>query len=202
MLCPTCTEGELQSLPSRCYRCHKVSMQHALCHSCRKITGLEHVWIGASYEGLAKELIHSFKYERAKAAYKDIVRQLDQTLPLLPKDTLVVHLPTVQSRIRQRGYDQAALIAKNIARKRGYEFSPLLLRVSHTRQVGSGRADRFEHLKDAFVLKNAQSIEGKSVLLVDDVMTTGATLESAAKLIRGSKPKSIDGLVFAHSSDL
>jgi ComF family protein len=197
LLCKNCSDNR-PSPPSRCYRCHKASIQFQVCSGCRKKTGLSHVWIACDYEDIAKELVHYFKFERARAAADDIAGLLDSCLPILPDGTIVTHIPTVSSRIRQRGYDQAQLIARGLARKRAYQYRPLLERTIKTRQVGAKRQDRFAQLQSAFSLLDQKQIEHQRILLVDDVLTTGATLESAAAVLRTAGACSIDGLVFAH----
>lgn len=198
LLCQNCMHLELITIPSRCYRCHKATRQHSVCANCRRKTGLKHVWVTTEYKGAAKELVHGLKFERKQAAADVIAEWLDEQLPILPKTTVVTAVPTVNSRIRYRGYDQARLIAKAFAFKRNLLYIDLLTRVSSSRQVGAGRKDRFALMDGAFEPKNEKWIASQPVLLIDDVLTTGASVESAAKELRDSGAKSIDAVVFAH----
>lgn len=122
--------------------------------------------------------------------------KIDQTLPDLPRDTIICHIPTARDRVRIRGYDQAEEIAKSLAKIRGYKHKTLLYRIGKSRQVGSGRKDRFKQLEGAFKLRDI-SLEDTNILLVDDISTTGATVEEAAKTLRKSGAKTIDAAVFA-----
>jgi ComF family protein len=124
---------------------------------------------------------------------------MSENMPILPQKTVITHLPTASSRIRLRGYDQAQLIAKRLAKSRGLEYQDLLRRSGRSRQVGSSKKDRFKQLSGAFSAKQPRKIKGKHILLVDDVLTTGASIESAARELKACGAKRIEAAVFARS---
>jgi ComF family protein len=124
---------------------------------------------------------------------------LSNYLPSFPKGTIVSHVPTVHSRIRLRGYDQAQLIAKLVAKKQRLTYADVLRRTKSTRQVGSTRSKRFQQLHGAFAAHKPRRLVGTHILLIDDVLTTGATLESAAETLRLAGVKKIDAAVIAHA---
>lgn len=147
-------------------------------------------------------MLQAFKFEHKRGASADIARCLDLLLPKLDPTTIVVYLPTANVRVRERGFDQAKLIAQNIAHARGILYAPLLQRVHDSRQVGFGRKDRFISARQAFKLKNGSGsalVRGSTVLLVDDVITTGASLEAAASILRKHGAKHVSAVVFAQS---
>jgi ComF family protein len=146
------------------------------------------------YESLAADLVGALKFERAKLVAKVMAQHMDQALPQESWD-FVTYLPTSPARARQRGYDQSMLIAREFACLRDLEFSQLLVRTSHARQVGSTRNQRQTQLKNAFLAR--RSLGGKYILLIDDVMTTGSSLESASTTLRDTGAKVIDCAVFA-----
>lgn len=194
-LCTDCAQNCFEPPKSACYRCHKETANFATCPECCDRSPIGHLWIGSRYSGVAKELATLLKFQRTKAAASVIAEHLDRCLPALPQDTIIVPVPTVNKRVRMRGYDQAELIAKALARRRGLSCRNLLRRLKATRQVGSGRRQRFEQLQGAFTAQNPHS---RPVLLIDDVLTTGATLESAAKALSQAGVEQIDAAVFAH----
>jgi ComF family protein len=153
--------------------------------------------VSASYEKTAKELVRKLKFARAQSAAKDIAAIIDENLPILPGQTIITHLPTASSRIRVRGYDQAQAIAKALAKRRGLPYMALLGRKGSARQVGASRTSRFEQLQGVFFAKNAKNVSGAHILLVDDVLTTGASVESAAARLKASGAKTVDVAVFA-----
>lgn len=158
---------------------------------------LNRVWICTGYDGPAKELIYKLKFQRAKAGAKNIAVVMDHLLPDIPEDVIICHVPTASARVRQRGYDQSELIARHLARKRKLPQKVLLRRFGKSRQVGSGRRERFEHLKKALKVRPRTITGGEHVLLIDDITTTGATLEAAANVIRKAGAKTVDAIVFA-----
>ena len=197
MLCEACTQSSLKFQPSRCYRCHKATLQHKTCQSCMRQTSLSRVWVAASYDKTSQKLIYKLKFDRAGTASHDIANILAEQLPLLPTDVVVTHLPTVPARIRIRGYDQAQLIAKRLAKNKRLRYQPFLSRIKNTRQVGASRKNRFQQLEGAFSAKN--SVKGKHILLVDDVLTTGASLESAAKTLKKAGAARVEAAIFAQA---
>lgn len=199
LLCAPCRLSVLAPLPSRCYLCHKVNRQYSVCVNCKNRSSLSHVWVAASYEGIAKNLVYKLKFGRANAAAGPVSQAISEQLPRLNKKVLVTHIPTANQRIRLRGYDQAQLIAKAVAQEKGWLYVPLLVRTSAKRQLGASKKEREKQLEHAFVAQNKRFLKGAQVLLIDDVVTTGATLESAAKTLKESGVKTVDAAVFAQS---
>ena len=197
-LCLPCADAHLEVLPPHCYRCGRPSDSSATCLECRQESALDAVWIGSVYCGAAKELVRLLKFQRAKAGGSVIAEWLHQTLPRLG-NVVISPVPTANKRVRARGYDQAALIARRLARLRRLPCRETLRRSKSTRQVGAGRQERFRQLDDAFAVHKPRKIAGKHILLIDDVLTTGATLESAAKALKKAGAAKVSAAVFARS---
>lgn len=194
LLCGPCRDG-LVTLPPRCYICKRWSDNYRTCQQCRRNSSLFEVRAVTEYSGAAKELIHQLKFARAKAAAKTIAEALAGKLPA--EEILITHVPTAPSRIRERGYDQAALIARAVAKQTGLPNTPLLARANDWRQVGQQRQARLRHMKDAFRVRGAPLLQNKHVLIIDDVLTTGATCEAAARTLRQAGAKRVSAAVFA-----
>ncbi len=182
---------------SRCYICNKLTSQNRVCKSCKSGSKLRRVWWLGDYSGIQKELIWNMKYQRQRETARLFGRYLAEVVPYLPSNTVVTAIPTASSRVRRRGYDQAVLCAKAFARKRELPYQMLLLRTDQKELIGKRRAERMKAMSDSFVLRPQLRIKGASILLIDDVLTTGASLESAAKILRKNGALHVDGAVIA-----
>lgn len=198
LLCDGCFDS-LGTVPPRCYRCKQTTRNYLVCVACRPKTPLRTVVAAVHHAGLAKEMIHIAKYERAKAGFSQMASLMAESIRYFPPDALLVAVPTASSRVRQRGYDQAVELAKLVSNLTGRPTLTALMRLGQAHQVGANRANRIKHLKNAFRPINSGYLSGRSVILIDDVATTGATLESAARTLRAAGAKNIDALVFAQA---
>lgn len=156
------------------------------------------VYSVAAYQGTLKRLIlaKAWHDERAAIVLGKFLWQ-NTTLPHIPFD-IIVPIPLHWKRFAHRGYNQAELIAQELSALSGKPVCLALERIKPTvfqsSLTGEGRR---ENVKEAFVLsaEAKELIKGKRVLLVDDLMTSGATLQAAGKLINRCKPESIKGAV-------
>lgn len=108
-------------------------------------------------------------------------------------------IPTATARVRERGFDHARLIAKYFATSHRRGLYGNLKRLGQSRQVGSKRETRLKQLENSFVVVRSRELRGKTVLLVDDVMTSGATIESAANCLKRAGIHKVYALVFAQT---
>jgi ComF family protein len=193
LLCYACSE-RLKIAPERCYRCHRPSAQFKTCEHCYKRSYLRGVYIGVIYQAVAKQLIWQLKFGGAQAAIRPMTSRL---ATIIDQPFLVVPVPTASSRVRRRGYDQAMLLARALARHKRLPYAACLHRIGQAHQVGAGRRQRLQQLSGAFQVARPALVRGKHVLLVDDVITTGATFESAARVLRLAGAASVSAIAFA-----
>ena len=196
LICAYCEPDLCRPLPPHCYRCNALSANNAVCVSCRRISSLRHVWVASDYSGYPKELIHSLKFKDAHAAALIMSRAMQNALPFI-EDAILVAVPTATTRVRQRGYDHSKLLARQLSNLLNLQSKVLLSRLGQTRQVGTKRFQRQSQLKNAFWPLSHKYIRDAHILLVDDVITTGASLEQAAKVLKQAGAKTIDAVVFA-----
>lgn len=196
-VCAWCLPDFIAPVPARCYRCRVATENSAVCRKCRRTSPLSHVWVRTTYEGDAKLLVHGLKFQRKRAAAAVAGKLTAEALPYLDRSMIVAHVPTATSHVRQRGYDHAELVAKTIAKESGLSYTPLLARVGQARQVGAKREQRLVQLQNAFHVRKPQVIQKARILLVDDIVTTGATLEAAGRVLRNAGAKTVDAVVFA-----
>ncbi|HSX08469.1 MAG TPA: phosphoribosyltransferase family protein [Candidatus Saccharimonadales bacterium] len=151
------------------------------------------------YDGTAKALVAKLKFERARAAARDIAYALPEPPAYEGHELLIVHVPTATSRIRERGYDQAQLIARRYAKIHAMAYMPALARMGQQRQLGGSGVQRRHQLESAFRVVRPAAIAGKHIILVDDVVTTGATLAAAAAALKAAGARRVEAVTFARA---
>ncbi|MCV0370707.1 ComF family protein [Filomicrobium sp.] len=156
----------------------------------------------ASYDGVMRQLIHRFKYHDRH----DIRRLFGGWLlqaghELLDTADVIVPVPLNRLRLLKRRFNQAAILGGELSRRSGVKHSPMVLhRVRATRsQVGLTHAQRRQNVRGAFVIApmGRSIVQGRRVLLVDDVVTTGATVEACAKVLLDAGAVAVDVLALA-----
>lgn len=197
LACFECREAALSDSQARCYRCNRLSHRSKTCASCRRKSAVRYLWMRTEYEGLAKQLVHVMKFRYSAEAAAIIGSELHSILPHLPAGTVVVPVPTVSAHVRQRGLDHTTLIAEAIAREKGLRVQKILRRTGVARQVGATRNTRHKQMETAFRVVSGPHDVRLPVLLVDDVFTTGATIEGAARTLRDAGYETIDAVIFA-----
>ena len=151
------------------------------------------------YADVAKDVVHALKFARARAAADCIAQVMHDRVALPAGPWIVTHIPTANSRVRLRGYDQAHLIARRFAAHKHVLHTSLLARASNVRQVGADRAVRLQQADGLFRVKSSPLIQNARVILVDDVITTGATMQAATKLLRQAGARAVWPVAFAQA---
>lgn len=143
----------------------------------------------APFQGVARHALHAIKYSGEQRLAVPLGAAVARRWQRAGTGaTLVVHVPVHADRARTRGYDQADLIARSAARHLGLAHAAALVRARATvAQFDLDRADRADNVRDAFTVADARAaaaVRGQWVLLIDDVVTTGATLAACADALQ------------------
>jgi ComF family protein len=197
-ICPQCW-GQLEWARKICGICATPSFESP-CRGCMPgASAVRTVVAVAAFQGVAREAVHALKYEGRHAISTTMGKLMAREARELEVD-LVVPTPLHAARRRERGYDQAALLARPVARELGARFDGAALkRTRRTRQqVSLGPEERRENVAGAFTATCV--LHGERVLLVDDVYTTGATIEAAAHALVEGGATSVVGAVFGYAS--
>ncbi|NLO38641.1 MAG: ComF family protein [Ruminiclostridium sp.] len=212
--------------PPRCISCDcllSIDAQGVLCRDCEEdIPVLKNrefvnpagdsigkIFSAFEYEKGIRKAVHNLKFNDRPGNAPALI---DLALPRIklflfdephcdksPKYDIIIPVPIHFRRKQQRGYNQSELLAKNLAKQTKIAFCPRsLTKNMHTPPQSSlGRGERLRNLKSAFRLKNPDTVRGKRVLLVDDVMTTGSTLEHCARVLEEAGATQVDAFVIA-----
>lgn len=199
LLCAWCRDDHIPEVVPRCFRCNALTAHDWVCKSCRPKTAFRKLWIRTEYTDTVKQLVHAMKFSYSGEAADLIAAELVGTIPSLPADTVIVPVPTITSHVRQRGYDHTLRMARELSKETHYIYHVPLTRVDQRRQVGLSRTARLQKSADNFRAKNAYVVQGKPVLLIDDVLTTGATLNAAATALKAAGASCVDAVVFARA---
>jgi predicted amidophosphoribosyltransferase len=160
--------------------------------------------VATNYDGVITKLLWDLKYESKIAAARALANLISPILVLnkveglSPNDfDIVTAIPATPGRYRKRSYHQAELIARSLAKNLGLPYRPLLGRFEAPSQVGASRDVRLERVKGTFWAKRPQYTTGQRVLVIDDVLTTGATLDEAANVLDAAGATKVWGAVVA-----
>ncbi len=157
-----------------------LSQLHPISPSPEAFGYLDGVQAGLLYNDAAAKLIHAFKYAGAKY----LADSLGAFLPSPPEADWIIPVPLHPSRRRQRGYNQSQLLAQVLCRDTGIPLhTKSLARIRNTpSQTQRTHAERLDNVRDAFLA--GPGLQGSRILLVDDVVTTGSTLDACAQALR------------------
>jgi len=188
-----------------CPVCQKRALNFKTCRNCQRKTNLNGFFFALNYENpLIKKLIHKFKYDPfikdlAEILADLIISHLTLVEFKFPENSIFLPIPLTKRRLKWRGFNQAEEIGKYLSSY--YQipiFNDVLVRKKfNLPQAELSGKERIENVKDAFSCQNQEKIWRKKVFLIDDLSTTGATLEEAAKILKENGAREIFGLVVA-----
>lgn len=156
-------------------------------------------------EDAARDLILALKFKSARAAAEPLARLLARyirKLDIASPNTILVPVPLSRTRERMRGFNQAEIIAQHASAELHIPVVPNALRRIRDTKPQSDiheRRERSENMRGAFALNDADTIQGRAVIVVDDVRTSGATLGEVVATLRSARPKRIYGIVVARA---
>lgn len=207
-VCGAC-EPRVQTISSpKCLTCgfpfFGETESHGNCMHCEHLRPeFRQGWSIALFRGPLRGLIHELKYESGFWALRDIARLIRRApgLEEFVGNAVLVAVPLHARKLRERGYNQSVLIADEIARALPASGrDDLLVRaLDTTSQTQFDRRDRIRNLKNAFSLRRNRAIEpAQRYIVVDDVFTTGSTLNACAAALRRAGARSVDVLAIGH----
>lgn len=200
--CAECQAGVIRLQPPFCDNCGQELLVGNQCSQCRHSQlACTQIRSWAVFSGPLRNAIHTLKYQRNLGladVFTDFLLAYLRDLTWLVE--LVVPVPLGRQRLQERGYNQAALLARALAlsAKLPYSDHSLQRRRETQSQVGLSPQERKMNVQGAFEVRT-QPVDGKSILLVDDVMTSGATLNACAEALLASGASKVYGLTLARA---
>jgi competence protein ComFC len=192
-LCKKC-EKTLPAARLKCLCCSGKNPFGIYCRGCRRRYLPEKALACFEYEGYLKDAIHQFKYDDTTDLASTFGRAISREIKSIPdyRDFTLVPVPVSPKKMRSRGYNQAELLAAEVAKILDLKLSNLLVRVIQTvSQVDmTSKQARKYNVKGAFVISKFEDMP-REVILIDDTITTGATVEEATKVLRRSGVKKV-----------
>lgn len=175
--CASCRTPFLSSFPLD---------DHGICGLCRRgANGFDAAYSYGAYEDELRGLIHLLKYGKVQTVAGPLGKLLAQALPRDQRFDVIVPMPMHWWRKWRRGFNQAELLASVIGRRTGLPVRDAMgRRWQKQAQAGLTNAKRRANVEGAFRAKKPRAVQGKRVLLIDDVMTTGATASSCARVLK------------------
>jgi len=200
LLCEEC-KGEIRvDKTGLCPGCKRISEFGRTCPACRHRSNLTGVMILGPHKGILKDLIWKYKYKFIADISKPLAGLIQDRFGdfLRDKRFLVTYSPASKERLHYRGFNQAQMLAENVSMGLDLRCENLLRKDNNViTQVGHTRRERLANIKDKIKYIGSTDIPNKKVLVIDDVYTTGATLEECAKVLRQSGFREVWGLVLS-----
>ncbi|MBI5045273.1 MAG: ComF family protein [Candidatus Levybacteria bacterium] len=187
--------------------CGKASLNGLTHPGCLKRSGIDGIFPSLVYNNFCKKLIYQYKFRPFLSDLREVLGDLfyegllahEELYRSYTKDSIFVPIPLHTSKKIQRGYNQVELLSKELSKRFGNPTLPMLKRVKNTLpQFGLDKRKRLENMKDAFIFRGMKSDFGKTIFLIDDVVTSGATFVSATETLKKVGYKKVYGLALAH----
>ncbi len=211
VLCSNCQKYIKKRQQLTCPSCGKLSIYGAVCPSCYNKTNIDGLIFYADYrQVLIKKLIGLWKYKYVKTAGELIIDLLTKDLEsfvednkFLPfadqKEILIIPVPIHKNKYLKRGFNQSEIIANAVAKKFNWRVETSIIeRVKNTNsQTKLDKDGRKQNVKNAFIVKDFSALKNKNVVLIDDVYTSGSTIDELARAIKKYTDEKVWAIVFA-----
>ena len=201
-LCNHCKKLFKRALPE-CYICRKLSPNYKTHYECKEEKGnssLDHVFVAWEYNSLSSIILKKYKYNYVQSI-SDTLTEIfiksirNSTFDRELRGTILTNVPLAKNRLRERGFNQTTEIAKRVAESFNLPFAKDLIerKDSYGHQALRDKDERKEVKEGIFTFKNDLSLKGYSgITILDDVITTGATLEAISSVLRKNIGKDVE----------
>ncbi|MDP2921186.1 MAG: ComF family protein [Candidatus Omnitrophota bacterium] len=206
-ICSECAGKIKERLPPFCLKCGKQIGEDPapadICQDCRNNEPhFDRAWSACIYEGTLKNLIHDFKYNRITCLSADFASLMTGFMKKhgIGKDSqVIVSVPMHTSRLFRREINHSDVLASSLGKRLGIPYTgSALKKIKNTSEQNKlGRQERIKNLCSSFSIKNSSRILNKNILLVDDLFTTGSTVNECSKILKASGAGQIEVITLA-----
>lgn len=190
-LCDTCKKSFKCNLPE-CYVCRRLSPGYATHEKCKNTFSLNRIFVAWEYNVSSSKILKLYKYKNIKDVYQQlsnllIERILANGYNRYLGETLFIPVPISSVRTRERGFNQSELITSIVARRFNNEMNTLLIgcKNTHVHRARQNVVQRYQYHENPFyIAKDTDISRYSSITILDDVITTGVTLENVTRLLR------------------
>ena len=197
ILCQCCKKDITKDHQNHCPICKQET--NGVCEKCQ--TPLDAIWMAGWRDEKIGDLAKTYKYQAIRSLAPILANIINDILPYISGEVVVVPLPTISKHIRMRGFDHTKLIAKNLtkfAERKTWRTAPVILRKNATVQVGNNAELRKKQAEEAYEINPKITINKETTyLLLDDIWTTGSTITAAANLLRKNGAEKVAAVVLA-----
>lgn len=189
----------------RCSICGRIIYHNGKCRVCNS----EKIYFDKGYslfeyKNSVRNAVRQFKYKSMKSYGKYLGNLMsDYAVSIISmKFDYVTAVPLHRKRLKSRGYNQAEILAKTVAKELNAEYKDIIVRHINTKpQNNLGKAERQKNIKNAFSLNKDVSVKDKTILLIDDIFTTGSTINECSKVLKKNKAARVEFLTLSCRSE-
>lgn len=189
---------------NKCFYCNSdIGYNKNLCEACmNKVRLFENIYFACLYQDVIKKLIYDYKFNDQtdlSSFFANLIYYYTNLKKKIQKHTIIIPVPLHRYRMFKRGYNQTVLLGNALIKLLNCEMNTNILFKTHNtkQQIGLNKSKRIKNLDNSFELRNSHLIKNKHIILLDDVITTGATIHECAKTINLAKVSSIDVIAIA-----
>lgn len=204
--CPDCQKKLIHLPEDVCLICNKNKAINGVCFSCQEKTSLDGIIAAVKFSNtVAEKVIHELKYNYIEELAEQLANLLIRRI--IEKDFLgqlqnqiLIPVPLHKKRFLERGFNQSQLLAEYLQKKFACNVQTnIVKRKKKTQQQAKlKREKRFDNVSGAFELLDEQKIKGQKIFILDDVITSGATINEIAKLLKNHGADKVYGLAVGH----
>lgn len=208
-LCDNCFSFLSFDTQGICVVCNRPSINSLTHPRCATRYTIDGIFSSISYKGVAKKLVYQFKYKPYLSNLNNLLidlffegliqkEEFYNIIKNLKSDSVLIPIPLHSSRLKSRGYNQAEILAKGLSKKMNLKILNCLKRTKKTSsQAALKREERTENIKGAFSIIQNLELKIQNAFLVDDIFTTGSTLNEASKILKRKGVEKVWGLTLA-----